>query len=202
MLLKVRVIELGQDNLSKQERRQLKLEQKREAKLRMHQEFETKEKKNQYLLYGGAIIAVVIVVGIFLSLPKPEPVDFDTGSLSFPLGNIHWHTTPLVYVCGENIPTPTPTPGKHLGSNLLHTHDDRQAHIEGRVNSPSQITVGAYMANIGMRFSETQLTDKNNGDLCPSGQAGSVKLFVNGTENNQLNNYVMRDGDRIEMRFE
>ena len=192
---------MGND-LTKNERRQLKLQEKRDAKARMQgQEIKT-EKSNKLLLYGGAALAVIILIGIFLSLPKSEPVDLETGTLSFPLGNIHWHATPLVYVCGENIPTPVPTPGTHLGSNLLHTHDDRLAHVEGSVASPNQITLGIYMANIGMRFSETQLVDKKNGDLCPDGETGTVKLVVNEVENTQLNNYVIRDGDTMEMRFE
>lgn len=190
------------DDLTKNERRQIKLQEKRDAKARLQgQEVQT-EKSNKMLLYGGIALAIIIVIGIFLSLPRPEPVDLDTGTLSFPLGNIHWHATPTVYVCGENIPTPLPTPGRHLGSNLLHTHDDRLAHIEGNVSSPEQITLGVYMSNIGMRFTETQLIDKTNGDSCPNGEAGSVKLVVNGTPNDQLTNYVMRDGDTMEMRFE
>ena len=117
------------DNLIKNERRQLRLQEKRDAKARMQGEEIKKEKSNKLLLYGGVALAIIILIGIFLSLPRSEPVDLETGTLSFQLGNIHWHATPLVYVCGENIPTPTPTPGRHLGSNLLHTHDDRQAHV-------------------------------------------------------------------------
>jgi len=190
------------NNLSKNERRQVKLQQKREAKARMQGEEVQKEKSNKMLLYGGVALAFIVIVGIFLSLPKAEPVNFVTGALTFPLGLIHWHATPLIYVCGDNISPPITTPGKHLGSNLLHTHEDKLAHIEGNVTSPNQITLGAFMANIGMRFSETQLIDKKNGDLCPDGVAGTVKLVVNGTQNNQLANYVLRDGDTVEMRFE
>jgi len=192
---------MGND-LSKNERRQLKLQEKRDAKARMQGEEVSKEKSNKMLLYGGLALAFIVIVGIFLSLPKAEPVNFVTGALTFPLGIIHWHATPLIYVCGDNISTPITTPGKHLGSNLLHTHEDKLAHIEGSVSSPDQITLGAFMANIGMRFSETQLIDKKNGDLCPSGEAGTVKLVVNGSENAQFNNYVLRDGDTVEMRFE
>jgi len=197
----INVIKMGND-LTKNERRQLKLQEKRDAKVSMHGQEIKKEKSNKMLLYAGIALAIIILLVIFLNLPRTEPVDLVTGNLSFPLGNIHWHATPMVYICGENVPTPISTPGRHLGSNLLHTHDDRLAHIEGNVSSPEQITIGAFMANIGLRFSETDLVDKKNGDSCPNGEAGTVKLLVNGVENSQLANYVLRDGDNLEMRFE
>lgn len=188
--------------LSKHERRQLKLEEKREAKQRMNEDYRKEKSNKKLIIYAVIGIIIISAIGIFLLLPKPEPVNYETGGLSFPLGNVHWHATPLVYVCGKNIPIPTPIPGKHLGSSLLHTHDDSKAHIEGSVSDPSQITLSAFMSNIGMRFSETELVDKKNGDICTSGLAGEVKMTVNGTENNEFGNYVLRDGDRIELRFE
>lgn len=190
------------DGLSKHERRQVKLEQRREQKQIEEQQLKKQETNKKLMVYGGIAIGILVIAGIFLSLPKPEPVDYKTGFLSFPLGKIHWHATPLIYVCGENILLSQPISGTHLGSALLHTHEDSLAHIEGTVTSPSQITIGAFMANVGMGFSETRLLDKTNGDICSNGREGKVRLIVNGTENNEFGNYVLRDSDRLELRFE
>jgi len=193
---------VGEEQLSKHERRQLKLQMKREAKDRMHHDFQKTESNKNLMIYG--VIAVIVIAGIalFLSLPKPEPVNLVIGGLTFPLGAIHWHATPLISVCGENIPIPVTVPGRHLGTPLLHTHEDKQIHIEGNVSSPSEITLGLFMANVGMKFSSTKLIDKSNGDVCSNGQVGQVKLLVNGVENNEFENYVIREGNTLEMKFE
>ena len=193
---------MGDESISRDERRKLKLQMKREAKERMRQDFHEESGREKIMLYAGIALAVIVVAGIFLALPKPEPAEYNAAGISFPTGQVHWHATPKIYMCGESTPIPTPYAGQHLGSGLLHTHEDALVHVEGAVSSPSQITIGAFMANIGMKFSGTELLDKKNGDLCPGGAAGRVRLVVNHNENQELQNYVMRDGDLIEMRFE
>ena len=54
---------------------------------------------------------------------------------------------------------------------------------------------------IGQNFKNDELLDKKNGDLC-NGQPGKVKVLVNGKENSQLKNYVIKDGDKYEVQFE
>ncbi|PIN85125.1 MAG: hypothetical protein COV47_03910, partial [Candidatus Diapherotrites archaeon CG11_big_fil_rev_8_21_14_0_20_37_9] len=110
--------------LTKQERREIKLKEKREAKERMRQDFHKQESGKKIMVYGIIAAVLIIAVGFFLLLPKPEPVDYATGNLVFPLGNIHWHATPSITVCGESVSIPQPLPGQHLGSSLLHTHED------------------------------------------------------------------------------
>ncbi len=193
---------MGEEEVSKHDRRQLKLQLKREAKERMQQEYKGKKLMKKILIYGAIGLTILAGIGFFLSLPKPQPVNYDVAGLSFPLGNIHWHATPALSVCGENIAMPKPVPGQHLGSNLLHLHDDGIFHIEGSVSSPSQITLGAMMSNIGKNFSQTSLLGKKNGDSCPNGNPGKVRFIVNGNENSEYENYIIRDGDRIEIRFE
>lgn len=190
------------EQLSKHERRQLKLQLRKEEKEKMQVDYQKKENVKKLATYG--VIALVILSGawFFLSLPKPPPVNYDVVGLSFPLGNIHWHATPTVTVCGETVALPKPPPGQEFGNALLHVHNDSLFHIEGSVSSPSQITLGAMMSNIGKNFSQMALLDKKNGDSCPSGKAGKVQLIINGVENNQYENYIIRDGDKIEMRFE
>ncbi len=190
------------EELSKHERRELKLQLKREAKERMHEDYQKKESAKKLMAYGIIGVLILIGIGFFLSLPKPEPANYDVGGLSFPLGNIHWHATPTLTVCGAYIDLPKPAPGQHLGSNLLHLHDDSLFHIEGNVSSPSQITLSAMMSNIGRNFSQITLLEKKNGDLCPDGKPGKVQLLVNGVENIEYKDYIIKDGDRIEMRFE
>jgi len=189
-------------NLSKHERRLLKLQERKEIGKIMDEESKKNKQMDKIKKYGIIAIIIIGLVGGYLLLPKAEPVDLKVGNLVFPLGKIHWHAIPTVYICGENIPIPRPLSDVHLGGSLLHTHQDAKAHIEGSVSDPSQITLGLFMINIGMTFTDTALVDKKNGDSCLNGNPGTVKLFVNGIQNSDLSNYVLRDGDLIEMKFE
>ena len=193
---------MTEEPLSKHERRQLKLAERREAKQNVIEAEEKKKLFGKIITYSVIAIIVIGFAWFFLSLPKPTLVNYDTGGLSFPLGSIHWHATPTLTICGKNVALPIPAPGQEIGSVLLHIHDDRLFHIEGTVSSPSQITLGAMMLNIGKNFSQTTLLDKKNGDLCPTGKQGKVQLIVNGIGNSEYENYIIKDGDKIEMRFE
>jgi hypothetical protein len=189
-------------SLSKDERRRLKIQRRKEEKRRMQGELSKKDSNANRAIFAIAGIVIAGAAGFFLLQPAPETGDFETSGLSFPLGNIHWHAAPTVTICGENVPIPTPRIGGHLGSSLLHTHDDAQIHVEGTVSNPSQITLGKFMENIGMKFSQNELLDKKNGNVCFGSGEGKVKLIVNGLENDQFENYVIRDGDQLEMKFE
>src|SRR3989344_1709581 len=151
---------MEEQQLSKHDRRQLKLQSRKEENERTQADYQKKKSAKKLIVYGVIGILILAGIGFFLSLPKPQTVNYDTVGLSFPLGNIHWHATPALTVCGENVTLPKPSPGQHLGSNLLHLHDDGLFHIEGSVSNPSQITLGAMMSNIGKNFSQTSLLGK------------------------------------------
>ncbi len=190
-----------EEQLSKHERRQIKLETRREAKQIAINAGEKKKLFNKILTYSVIALVAFGIAWFFMSIPKSKQANYDTGSLSFPLGNVHWHATPTLVICGENVALPKPASGQHFGSNLLHLHDDSLFHIEGSVSSPSQITLGAMMSSIGRNFSQEVILDKKNGDMCPDGKPRKVSLLINGVENMQYENYIIRDGDKIKMAF-
>ena len=134
-----------------------------------------------------------------MSLPKGSDTPQPSGPYSG--GSIHWHATIKVFVCGEEYQLPAPQGGHHLGLPLLHTHEDRLIHIEGTIWKPEEITLGKYMEVIGENFKDDELIDKKNGDAC-DGQPGKVKLMANGKEDSMLSQYVIKDGDKYELRFE
>ncbi len=145
-----------------------------------------------------SIIGVIVIVIVFLFMQFQG-----NGPNSGPYSKvqIHWHATLKVFICGEEKQMPVPIGQSHLGTPLLHTHEDRRIHIEGTVWKPEDITMGKYMDAIGLNFRDDQLLDKKNGDLC-SEQPGKVKLFVNKKESPELANYIIKEGDNYELRFE
>src|SRR3989344_2631302 len=116
---------------------------------------------------------------------------------SYTKGPVHWHATVNVFICDIEIELPRPSGENELGSPLLHTHEDGLIHIEGKVWKKEDITLGKYFEAIGLKFTNEQILNYKNGDLCKNGN-GKVKLFVDGQENFELNNYVVRDGDKYE----
>jgi hypothetical protein len=150
-------------------------------------------------IYAIIGVVVVVVIGglIVFSQPSPSTV----GGITFPTGVVHWHAFPSVEICGQDVLLPVPNPGQgHLGSPLLHTHDDRWIHVEGAVNSPNDITLGKYFDFIGVNFSSTQLMDKTNGDLC-NGVPGQVQLFINGSESFEFGDHIIMDQEKILLKF-
>ena len=110
---------------------------------------------------------------------------------------VHWHVLMDIEICGEKRELPRAPPGASrahgqafLGIPLMHTHDDNIIHIEGQIRKREEIALGRFLDVINVRFSENEIMEKQNGDACPNGQAGSVKMFVNGRPNNEFRDYI------------
>lgn len=117
-------------------------------------------------------------------------------------GEVHWHASVDMFVCGEKRDDLNNL-GKvqHVGGSLLHTHGDGIAHIEGRILKQEEITLGRFFNAVGLKFSDSQILDKKNGDLCNE-TPGKIKIFVNNQENTEFRNRVLKDGDAIKIVFE
>ncbi len=196
---------MSEQQFSKHERRKQKIEQHHEERQRGFKEI---EKKGKIKKFGAIAIALIFFGSIFSffaifapSNPTGNAV-LNTAGLTFPLNQIHWHAIPTIELCGLQKSIPTPIGSAHLGGPLLHTHEDAKIHIEGSVSDPSQITLGNFFENIGVKFSETQIIDKTNGDTCPDGGIGQVKMLVNNLPSTEFRNYVIKDGDLINIKFE
>ncbi|MBI4052835.1 MAG: hypothetical protein HY394_02240 [Candidatus Diapherotrites archaeon] len=184
--------------LTKHERKQLKKTERLESERTLG---EKKRKENFLKNAGMAILAIAVVAAIafFALQANANRPKLDTRGISFPLVNVHWHATPRIFLCGGEklIPTPPET------NPLLHTHEDRLIHIEGSVSGPEQITLERFFDGIGIKFSSTGIWGKRNGDTCENtGKAGKVSMKVNGSANTEFQNFVPKDGDVIEIRFE
>lgn len=80
----------------------------------------------------------------------------------------------------------------------IHTHEkDGIIHMEfpGLVRE-DDLRLGRFFENWGRQFNKDCIFDK-----C-SGPEGQLKMFVNGQENFEFENYIIQDGDEIEIIFE
>ncbi len=123
--------------------------------------------------------------------------------------NIHWHALLDIQICGEKRNLPLSKGGNtvhgqsFLGEPLIHTHDDNVIHVEGTVLKPEDISLGTFFDAIEVPFSETQLFEKKNGDVCAggtdkmtnttaTGKPGAVKMFVNSKPSTEFRNYGIK----------
>ena len=189
-------------HLTRKERRALK-RQHREERLRQKEEArlarEKKQAKKRKIKTISIWTLVVFIAGGFIY----GIITLATGERTQPFsrGQVHWHADINVFICGEQIPLPKPPANQHLGTPLLHTHDDGQIHVEGIIRRAEDITLSRYMDAIGKKFNNEELLDKQNGDLC-NGEKATVKLYVDGKESTALGSHIIKDGERYELRFE
>ncbi|MBI2611059.1 hypothetical protein HYW60_03965 [Candidatus Kaiserbacteria bacterium] len=129
---------------------------------------------------------VVLALGAIFILPKPSgtlPNDPDVVGVG-----IHWHPRLEIYVKGEKIEIP-----QNVGIGAvhapMHTHDDLPIiHLEFQgVARTKDVMLGRFFEIWGK-------------DMRSFGS--NMRMTVNGVSNTEYGDYIMRDGDQIELRFD
>ena len=141
--------------------------------------------KNKSTLWWVAGLAVLIVVLLVWSKTSQNN-DPDIVAR----GAFHWHPELTIYVKGEKQEIPSNI-GLGAVHQPIHTHEDINkgiVHLEFQVSARKQeVTLGQFFKNWGK-------------DIRSFG--ANMTMTVNGEENTEYENYVMRDKDKIELRYE
>ena len=143
------------------------------------------------ILIFGIIFAVILAWFIFSKLSMP-PTDIIAQN------GLHWHAELSINILGQPQEIPAGLGLAGLPHNPLHTHDrDSVIHLEfeGKVMA-DDIRLGRFFQIWGKQFNKDCIFDK-----C-SGEEGTLKMLINGKENSEFDNYIMKDGDKIELRYE
>ena len=150
--------------------------------------------KNKNSLPIGWVVFGLIAVGFvvwIVTLPRVSD-----GELLSKNG-IHYHPHLSVTIKGENVPIPQ---GLGLGAvhNPIHTHDpDGIIHLEFEgVVRKDDTKLGRFFEIWDKDFSKDSIMGNK------TGEGGTVKMKVNGAENTEFENYLMKDGDKIEIIYE
>ena len=145
---------------------------------------------------AGVVVTALVVGGVWwsksLQSKAPDVVARN---------GIHWHPELSIIIKGEKQVIPAnigigakyvsyPTFDPRMGMTAIHTHDDANKgiiHFEfsGIVRS-KDITLGQFL----------KIWDKNIDSF-----GSNVQMTVNGEPNTELGDYVMRDGDKIELLY-
>ncbi len=148
-------------------------------------------------------VVVVLVLGIFVSTVYRH-------IFSWSKGIVHWHAGLKINICGgeARLPSPEKWYENKLGTVDLHHHDDMRIHIEGIVMKREDASLGRFFDVVGIEFTDHSIWGWRNGDVCPDGSSGSLKMFVNGRPNYEFRDYVIgpyftsEDEDKIELIFD
>ncbi|HMS23140.1 MAG TPA: hypothetical protein PKA38_05295 [Candidatus Levybacteria bacterium] len=165
----------------------------------------------QKVIGGISLLSIVILVGgvFFLSASSSPSTSSNSNinsATSVPESDIvarngmHWHPKLSIYIKGEKQPFTNGIGLNGAVHNPIHTHDDADkdiVHMEFQgVVTKEDTKLASFFKIWGKKFSSTQIFDKKNGE------EGTVKMTVNGKGNTQFENYQMRDGDMIEIKYE
>jgi len=156
------------------------------------------------IIFGIIVLAAIVSTGylvgntVYMSLT------------SWSKGLVHWHADFEILICGQKVVLPEPTGiANRVGTEEIHHHGDYRIHLEGVMKEREDATLGNFFDAIDVHFSNEKILNMDNGDYCPDGKKGTVKMFVN----NQLYTGDYRDyviapysqvppGDFIKIVFE
>lgn len=135
------------------------------------------------------VAGIVLLIGAMFGLNYLSSVSADSGAKIISKDGLHWHSTMAMVVKGEKQDLPANIgifPNIHFP---IHTHDiDNVIHMEfGGVVRERDLAIKVLFKNWGKTIADF-------GSL--------TKVLVNGTEESKGLEYIMRDGDKIELRFE
>lgn len=146
----------------------------------------------------GLLTLVIFAGGIFLmsrqdggSIPQEQVVTRN---------GLHWHPKLTILINGKKQEIP-PNIGLGAVHQKIHTHDedakDGVVHMEMQgVVTKDDTKLGNFFRIWGKEFNKNSILGNKNGP------AGTVKMIVNGKENLEFENYLMKDKDVIEIKYE
>lgn len=177
--------------LTKKERRFLKRQQKKEELFERHHQKKLKKLLRTIvviLIIGGGVSALVWFLITRPPIPESEIISKQ---------GIHWHANLRIKILGQDQSISTNI-GIGIAHQPIHTHEsDGVIHMEfsGLVKKDN-IKLSRFFKIWGKTFNENCIFDKCNG------AEGQIKMFVNGEQNYEFENYIMQNEDKIEIVFD
>ncbi len=151
-------------------------------------------------IIGGFVLATLIILvgGVFLlsrqgsqdvSVPEEQVVSRN---------GIHWHPQLAIFIKDKQQEIPANMGIGGAAHQPIHTHDTSGTlHLEvSGLVTKDETKLAKFFQIWGKQFNSNCIFDKCNGP------DGTVRMTVNGQENKEFENYLMKDGDNLEIRYE
>jgi hypothetical protein len=177
--------------LTRKERKVLRRQEKLEKKDHL-----ARQKTTRRIVSAGlTVLAIVGVVLLGYWYVKKQPPVNEEDIIS--RTGLHWHPRLTIVIQGKEqaIPANIGIGARH---EEIHTHEaDGIVHMEmeGLVTK-DETRLGEFFRIWGKTFTAQCVFE-----FC-TGSEGALKFLVNGEPNTEFENYRMKDGDKIEIRYE
>lgn len=151
------------------------------------------------IIGGVVVITVVILIGAVFWLSKDNSGGASEDQIITRTG-LHWHPKLGIMINGQKQEL---ADGIGLGAvhQKMHTHTEdfkegvMHMEMQGLVTK-DDTKLGKFFQIWGKDFNSRKILDKE------ATVEGQIKMTVNGSENNEFENYMMKEGDNIEIKYE
>ena len=149
---------------------------------------------------GGIVaVTVIILIGAVFWLSKDSLTPIPDDQIITRTG-LHWHPKLAIMINGQKQEL---VDGIGLGTvhQRMHTHTEdfkegvMHMEMEGLVTK-EDTKLGNFFQIWGKDFNSMKILEKQ------ATAEGQIKMTVNGQDNRDFENYLMKDGDNIEIRYE
>ncbi|MEK7138160.1 MAG: hypothetical protein AAB787_01495 [Patescibacteria group bacterium] len=154
-----------------------------------------KKTKNRIVTVTALLVVALGLVWLFSSGGGGSEVEAKIISRN----GLHWHATLKILIDGQVVQIPSNI-GLGTVHNPIHTHeDDEVIHLEfSGLVTDKNLTLGNFFDVWNEEFSSQCILDK-----CAGSETGKTLIMtVNGTSNTEFENYMLKDGDEIVIKYE
>ena len=145
---------------------------------------------SKFVIWVVVLSVAVLTVGVVFFSKKDSQVQIAPESDVVVSNGIHWHPKIKVFVKGQEIPLEKDI-GRKGFEQPIHTHEEDYQegiiHLEFKgLVKKEDVRLGEFFRIWGKEFDWSETT----------------RMTVNGVENKEFQNYLMKDKDEIEVRFD
>lgn len=151
------------------------------------------------IIVSIVVLTVIILTGAVFWLSKDSGGGASEDQVITKTG-LHWHPKLAILIKGQKQEL---ADGIGLGAvhQKIHTHTEdfkegvMHMEMQGLVVK-DDTKLGKFFQVWGKTFNSKKILDKE------ATSEGQIQMIVNGTENKDFENYLMKDGDNIEIKYE
>lgn len=144
----------------------------------------------------ATVITLLVVGGLGLLLRSGSS---DTEAKIISRNGLHWHATLKILIDGEAVQIPANI-GLGVVHNPIHTHeDDGVIHLEFQgLVTDKNLALGKLFDIWNEKFDSQCILDK-----CVGPEIGkTLTMTVKGEPNTEFENYIIKDGDEVVIKYE
>ncbi|MEK6896800.1 MAG: hypothetical protein AABX12_05075 [Nanoarchaeota archaeon] len=186
------------ESLQREQESRLTMQKVKEQDEEKHRLAIEKKRRAKHMIIFFLVFLVIagIIAGIYqisaLSKERKEALKLE----GVPSDPIHWHPHLTIIINGKTQSIPMDIGISSKVHYPIHTHEtDGTVHMENNNPNSENVRLGYFFKVWGKTFSDECIFD-----FCKD-QTHELKMYVNGEENKEYDNYIMRDKDDIKIEY-